>query len=58
MNKTIGKKTYVIPLVEVLSARVEHGFELSYVEPHDELDGNRVVSGGGWTINGTDIWFT
>ena len=57
MNKTIGKKTYVIPLVEVLSARVEHGFELSIVDPHEELNG-QAVRGGGWTQGSTTYWFT
>ena len=58
MKEKEMKKNYCAPLVEVMNARVERGFQMSIInnDPRNLTDDSN-VNGAGWIME-NDIWFT
>lgn len=56
MKETKTKQNYCAPLIEVLSARVEKGFQTSSTETTRTIVDGNPVEGAGWTM-GDEAWF-
>ena len=62
MKEKEAKKVYCTPVIEVLAARIEKGYQTSPAEPEPDpqpiVEDGLTVDGANWGTGNTNSWFT